>query len=124
MKHTKHVKTITYSAIAVAVSIVLLAIARFAQVVDLTVLLLVAFIICIPFSEQLYAAGVLAYVIVAVAAPFVTGKYILSFMFVFLDWTECIGAGWMGENKIQKIFWNTVGSCYSECSILVSICID
>ena len=47
MKHTKHVKTITYSAIAVAVSIVLLAIARFAQVVDLTVLLLVAVTICI-----------------------------------------------------------------------------
>ena len=52
MKHTKHVKTITYSAIAVAVSIVLLAIARFAQVVDLTVLLLVAVIICIPFCNN------------------------------------------------------------------------
>ena len=60
MKHTKHVKTITYSAIAVAVSIVLLAIARFAQVVDLTVLLLVAVTICIPFCEKLYTAGVLS----------------------------------------------------------------
>lgn len=104
MKHTKHVKTITYSAIAVAVSIVLLAIARFAQVVDLTVLLLVAVIICIPFCEQLYAAGVLAYVIVAVAAPFVTGKYILSFMFVFwIGPSALVLAGWE-RTKYKKYF--------------------
>lgn len=104
MKHTKHVKTITYSAIAVAVSIVLLAIARFAQVVDLTVLLLVAVIICIPFCEQLYVAGVLAYVIVAVAAPFVTGKYILSFMFVFwIGPSALVLAGWE-RTKYKKYF--------------------
>ena len=96
MKHTKHVKTITYSAIAVAVSIVLLAIARFAQVVDLTVLLLVAVTICIPFCEKLYTAGVLAYVIVATAAPFVTSKYILSFMFIF----------WIGPSALVLAGWD------------------
>lgn len=104
MKHTKHIKTITYSAIAVAVSIVLLAIARFAQVVDLTVLLLVAVTICIPFCEKLYVAGVLAYVVVAVAAPFVTGKYILSFMFVFwIGPSALVLAGWE-RTKYKKYF--------------------
>ncbi len=104
MKHTKHVKTITYSAIAVAVSIVLLAIARFAQVVDLTVLLLVAVTICIPFCEKLYTAGVLAYVIVAIAAPFVTSKYILSFMFIFwIGPSALVLAGW-DRTKYKKYF--------------------
>lgn len=96
MKNIERIKSVTYAALMIAISLVFLTFARFFQVIDLTILFIVATAVCFPLCEKRYFSAVVSYIVVAIVSPFVTGKLLLSFLYIV----------WLGPASIFMIIWD------------------
>lgn len=96
MKNAERIKSITYAGLMISISLVFLGFARFFQVIDLTILFIIASAVCFPLCEKRYFSAIVSYIVVATVSPFITGKPLLSFLYII----------WLGPASIAMIIWD------------------